>query len=432
MNIKEILIKKRNKTALSREEIEFFVQELVAGNLQDYHASALLMAIFLNGFSLEETVNLTRAMVQHSQRYHFNSPLYVDKHSTGGVGDKVSLILAPLLASCGVRVPMISGRSLGHTGGTLDKLDSITGYQTQLSEQDFHLGINTNGYAMSGQTQDFVPADKKLYALRDAIGTVESIPLITASILSKKIAEGTKALVIDLKCGQGAFMRTQEQARELAQSLLKVGKELGLNIEVSMTLMDEPLGRMVGNFLEVEECIQELTQDTNSDLMQVTKHLSANLLCLAGVCPSFETAWDLCESKLKSQEALKYFWRNVELQGGDINKLKADLGTRRSSISYVFKAPVSGFISAMNSYEIGLASMDLGGGRIHTEDAIDYNAGLEFFQKRGAYVQAGEPLAMLYAPNNQKLEAGKERMEKVYSFSQEAVPIKSLIIEEFK
>lgn len=432
MNIRDIIIKKRDGKKLTEKEINFFIKGYTQAEIPDYQVASLLMSIFLKGLSLEETTYLTHAMVNSGKHYNFSSPKYVDKHSTGGVGDKVSLILAPLVASCGAFVPMISGRALGHTGGTLDKLESISGYITDLSEKEFIEGIQENGFAMSGQTLDLVPADRKIYALRDAIGTVESIPLITASILAKKIAEGTKGLVMDLKCGNGAFMKTEKEAQDLAQRLLTVGKEMGLKMHVSMTRMDSPLGKMVGNFLEVEECIDEMQKDTDSDLMKITKHLSANMLMLAGISPSYSEAYALCEENLRNGKALELFYKNVEKQGGDVEKLKSQLHTRRAKYSYTLKAEQEGFIESMNTYNIGMIGIALGGGRYQKEDIIDPEAGLEFFKKTGDFIEKGTNIVTLYSNNEQKLENAKKMLKDVYRISHKEVPIKPLIIEEFK
>lgn len=432
MNIRDIIIKKRDGKTLTEKEIIFFIENYTQGIIPDYQASSLLMSIFLKGLSLEETTYLAHAMINSGNSYNFNSLKYVDKHSTGGVGDKVSIILAPLVASLGAFVPMISGRSLGHTGGTLDKLESIVGYNTNLSEKEFLEGIKENGFAMSGQTLDLVPADRKIYSLRDATGTVESIPLITASILAKKVAEGTKGLVMDLKCGNGAFMKTEKEARCLAESLLKVGKQMGLNMHISMTRMDSPLGHMVGNFLEIEECIDEMQKDTNNDLMKITKHLSSNMLVLAGLTSSYEKAYAMCEENLNNGKALEFFYRNVEKQGGDVTKLKNQIHERRAKYSYTLKSDKNGFIKEMNTYDIGMLGIALGGGRYQKEDIIDPEAGLEFFKKTGDFLEKGDKIVTLYSNEESKLENAKNMLTNIYNISSTEIPIKPLIIEEFK
>ncbi|KAL0263983.1 UNVERIFIED_CONTAM: hypothetical protein PYX00_010854 [Menopon gallinae] len=434
MRIIDIISKKRDKKALTCAEIEFFVQAYVEEQITDYQASALLMAIYLNGLSLEETVTLTQAMINCGETYQLKEGLpYVDKHSTGGVGDKVSLILAPLLASCGAYVPMLSGRSLGHTGGTLDKLDSISGYRTLLSKEEFLNGLYSDGYAMSAQSNTLVPADRKIYALRDATATVESIPLITASILSKKVAEGTKSLCIDLKCGSGAFMKTIEEAEKLGHSLLQVGKGLGLSVKVTFSNMSVPLGSYVGNYLEVEESLSELKKDSQSDLMQLTKHLGAQMLLQAGLAHGFEQAYQLCQTNLDNGKALKHFWRNIERQGGDVQKLETQLTLRRARFHIKIKAWQTGYISKMDSFQIGLANIALGGGRNKKEDKLDYEAGIFFLKKTGEAVKSGEELAVLWSNDSQKLQTAETLMlKRVYQISDAPPLLEPLILKELE
>src|SRR6476660_1619503 len=319
MRAVDIIMKKRDGAALSRSEIGFFITSVTAGTLPDYQASALLMAILICGMSAEETAWLTEAMVDSGIRVDLDDidGIKVDKHSTGGVGDKTSLVLAPLAAACGVPVPMMSGRGLGHTGGTLDKLESIPGFRVDLSLEEMKTALRTVGCAMIGQTAQIAPADKKLYALRDVTGTVESIPLISASIMSKKIAEGIDALVLDVKTGSGAFMKTEADSRALAESLVSIGNASGVRTEAIITSMDAPLGRAVGNALEVIECIEVLKGVESADLVDVSVELAARMLVLGKVAVDRESAERQVRDAIASGAGLERFRRIVEFQGGD-------------------------------------------------------------------------------------------------------------------
>ena len=312
----DIIAAKRDRKELSRQQIEAFIKGYASGDIPDYQASAWSMAVFLNGMNPEETGFLTRAMIDSGDVINLSeeSGPYVDKHSTGGVGDKISLILAPLAAACDAKVPMMSGRALGHTGGTLDKLDSIPGYSTALTPDRFRSIVESVGYAMTGQSEKVVPADRKLYALRDVTATVESIPLITASILSKKFAEGSDALVMDVKCGSGAFMKTLNEAEALAESLVNTGSSLGKKVFAVITDMSEPLGRKVGNFLEVEESIDCLEGNGPEDVMEITYNLTSWMLVASGRAENFGSALDMCRNAISDGSALNKFLENVKAQ----------------------------------------------------------------------------------------------------------------------
>lgn len=316
----ELIVKKREGGSFTEAEIDFLVGGFTRGEIPDYQFSALLMAIVLKGMSPEETALLTRAMIRSGEVIDLAGvpgPL-VDKHSTGGVGDKISLVLAPLAAACGLRVPMMSGRSLGHTGGTLDKLEAIPGFRTDLSRERFVQALEQVGFAMIGQSEAVVPADRKMYALRDVTGTVESIPLITASIMSKKFAEGAEALVFDVKCGSGAFMKSLEDARALAGSLVRTGAGLGRKVVAVLSDMDQPLGRKVGNFLEVEETIDCLKGRGPRDVMDLTHRLVAWMLVAGGVCPGVPEGEQVSRARLADGSAWKLFLKSVHFQGGDV------------------------------------------------------------------------------------------------------------------
>lgn len=416
MRASDIIVKKRDGYPLSREEISFIVRGYVDGSIPEYQVSALLMAILLRGMTPEETGILTREMIASGRTIDLSpvSGPFVDKHSTGGVGDKVSLILAPLAAACGARVPMMSGRSLGHTGGTLDKLESIPGFRTDLTPDRFAAIIGDCGFAMTGQSRDVVPADRQLYALRDVTGTVESVPLITSSILSKKFAEGADALVFDVKTGSGAFMKTAEEARELAQSLVDTGASLGKKIVAVLTRMEVPMGAKVGNFLEVEESLALLrapaalaqvpTDKRSDDLMEVTLRCTAWMLVAAGLAADVEEGLDRCRSALEDGSALAAWEKNVRLQGGDVDETYRRLGTWRAPERVVVTADRTGTLLGVDAFAVGMGSVYLGVGRNTAEDTVLPDVGLELLRKPGDRVVSGEPLLRLWGHSESALE----------------------------
>ena len=388
MRAVDVIMKKRDGGELSRGEIATIVNGYVSDEVPEYQVSAWLMAVFFRGMSFRETADLTDLMLKSGSTMDLSGIAgpFVDKHSTGGVGDKVSLVLAPIAAACGVKVPMMSGRALGHTGGTLDKLESIPGYTTRLDEKSFRDFIQRDGFAMTGQTDAIVPADKKLYSLRDVTATVESVPLITASILSKKVAEGAEALVFDVKSGPGAFMKTVEDAERLASSLVKTGQAMGKRIVGVITDMTEPLGNKVGNFLEVEESIDCLRGSGPADLMEVTLRLSAWMLVAAGISPDVDSAEKLCRDAVSSGRAWDLFKRNVVTQGGDVDRMMSMYGTHRSKHVRELRSPSAGFIQSIDAYKIGLAGVYLGVGRNKTSDPVSPDVGFVFERKKGAAV----------------------------------------------
>jgi pyrimidine-nucleoside phosphorylase len=437
MRAVDILTKKRDGERLSRGEIDYLINGYVDGSIPEYQISAWLMAVFFKGMSGEESGALTQAMIDSGDTLNLSSlpgPL-VDKHSTGGVGDKVSLILAPIAAACGVQVPMMSGRALGHTGGTLDKLESISGYSTALDNKTFCRIIDSCGFAMTGQSERIVPADRLLYALRDVTATVESIPLITASIMSKKFAEGAESLVFDVKSGAGAFMKTVEDARRLADSLIATGKSLGRGVAAVITHMDEPLGYMVGNFLEVEESLLCLRNETSSpsyphDLMEVTLRLSSWMLVAAGVAENIDAATERCRAVLADGSAHERFMKNVELQGGDPERLNAELGSRRSSRTAEICADRAGVVAEIDAYEVGMAGVTLGVGRNKTDDKVLANVGIELSAKVGDAVGVGDPLFRIHGESEDAVESAGKRVRAAYTISDSASRHESLIIEE--
>ena len=397
----EIIKKKRDGFSLTLEEINFTIKGYTEGGIPDYQMSSFLMAVVLKGMSKDETLYLTEAMLNSGKTFDLSriSRKKIDKHSTGGVGDKVSLILAPLVASCGVVVPMVSGRGLGHTGGTLDKLESIPGFRTNLGFKEFYNILENIGVAIMGQTEELVPADKKMYSLRDVTGTIESIPLITASILSKKLAEGIDGLVLDVKCGKGAFMKELKDAEELASSMTSVVKGFGKECVSLITNMDQPLGMNVGNSLEVIESIESLKGNGSGDLMEVVFSLGSEMLIMGKKASNRDEAIPVLEDAIKSGKALDKFGEMVELQGG--NPLVVDnysilsLSENKKEI----KSRDSGWISEIDAYEVGIVNLLLGGGRKKKEDRVNPRVGIVFEKKVGDRVDKDELLATIYYDN---------------------------------
>ncbi len=422
MLAREIIKNKRNKLELTAEEIEFFILGYTRSEIPDYQMSALLMAIYFNGMSSAESVALTRTMLHSGITVDTKSlsGFKVDKHSTGGVGDKTSLILGPIVAAAGIYVPMISGRGLGHTGGTLDKLESIPGFNTQLSLQKFIELTKTVGTCFIGQTVDICPADKKIYALRDVTATIESLPLICASIMSKKIAEGIDGLVLDVKFGTGAFMKTIPQAKELALALMDIGRSYGKKVSALITSMDQPLGRFSGNSLEIFECLeimknQKFISASGNDLYEDTRELSlqlsAHMIFLAGKTDSFSSAYNLATEVLVSGKALKKFELMCVAQGGNLSALPA--AKERLEI----KATAAGFLSAFDVEKMGLAGIILRAGRRVSSDTLNLTAGLEFHKQIGDSVKPGDVVYTLHGDEPLLFEAAKEMLSASYLIS---------------
>jgi pyrimidine-nucleoside phosphorylase len=432
MRAVDILMKKRAGETLTEAEIRFIIDGYVKGEIPDYQISALLMAIFFRGMTAKETAILTEAMLDSGDRMDLSGipGPFVDKHSTGGVGDKISLPLAPMVAACGVKVPMMSGRALGHTGGTLDKLESIPGYRTSLELSEFRKGLIEDGFAMTGQTARVVPADKKLYALRDVTATVESIPLITASILSKKAAEGADGIVFDVKCGSGAFMKTYNDARALASSLVATGSAMGKHVVAVLTDMSQPLGYKVGNFLEIEETLDCLEGKGPQDVMELTFRLGAWMLVLGGAAETIEEGRARCEEAISSGAALERFYRNVIRQGGNVGEMLERRGSWRSNFARELKAENDGYIESIDALDIGLAGVYLGVGRNRTEDNVSPTAGFIFERKRGDLVKKGDRIAIAYGKDEESLDPAMVLAHKAVSISKEAPQPLSLVIEE--
>lgn len=413
MRAVDVIRRKRDGFALDAGEIEAFVKGACFGRWEQYQVTAFLMAVFFAGMNDAETAQLTAEMVQSGATLDWTDVPgpRVDKHSTGGVGDKTSLILAPLAAACGVRVPMMSGRGLGHTGGTLDKLEAIPGFRVHLTLDEFQDAVAKTGLAMIGQTTEVAPADKILYALRDVTATVESIPLIAASIMSKKIAEGINALVMDVKVGAGAFMKTQVEAEKLATTLVAIGKQNGLRTTAFITGMDEPLGRAIGNRLEVVECIETLKGRGPDDLTDLSTLLAAEMVRLGGLASSLAQAEDKVLEVLKNGKALDLMRTMVKAQGGDAAVVDEPHRMPIAQDVVVLKAEVPGHVLEANAEKLGVACMILGAGREKADDSIDHSVGAVVLAKRGKQVDIGSPLVEIHYRDKAKLANAKPLFE---------------------
>ena len=425
MNVAQIIADKRDGKTLEDERIESLVAGYANESIPDYQMSAFAMAVYFKGMTLEETTTFTRCMVESGDTMKWSGKKpSVDKHSTGGIGDKVSIPLAPLLACCGVEVPMISGRGLGTTGGTLDKLESIKGYRCEMSIDEFRSVVNWNGCSIAGASAKLAPADKRLYALRDVTGTVPSIPLITASILSKKIAEGIDALVLDVKWGSGAFMKTLEEARELAKSLVQVGNRLGPKTTAVITDMNQPLGRMIGNAVEIDESVDILKGEGPSDVTELTLELGSRLLVAVDIASDGASARKLLQQKIDTGEALQKLEEMVKSHGGDLG-LKRYVGRRRT-----VTAAESGFLHRVNADRLGLAVIEMGGGRKKIGDQLDHSTGIEFLIRIGEKIESGQPIANVFC-DSVAAELAIELVGASIGIGSEPVDPPPLIVESF-
>ncbi len=429
-----IIEKKRDRKALSEEEIRFFIDGYTKGSIPDYQMSALAMAIYFNGMDADEVAVLVDAMMRSGDLVDTSSiPLpKADKHSTGGIGDKVSLVLAPLVACFDIAVPMISGRGLGITGGTLDKLESIPGYQAKISESEFVEVIKQCGCSIIGQTDRLAPADKKLYALRDVTATVPSIPLITASIMCKKMAEGIDALVLDVKCGAGAFMKTIEDARTLAQSMINVGKAMNKKVSAIITDMNQPLGRTAGNALEVLESIETLRGKGPDDLVDLTVALAAEMIGLTREVPDATTLDRQLREKLANGEALARFRDMVRLQHGDVAVIDDPAKLPQAGIVVDFAADQAGYIAEVNADAIGRACIVLGAGRKKTEDPVDFAVGISHLVKIGERVDAGDALLKIHANDAGQLNEARKLLTRAFRFSESPVSPSPALLETLR
>ncbi len=431
MNPVEIIKLKRNKHALTRAHIDFFITGYLEGKIPEYQMSALLMAIYFNGMNDEETYFLTEAILYSGKviDLDFIKGSKVDKHSTGGVGDKISLILAPVVAACGIYVPMISGRGLGHTGGTLDKLESIPGFKIDYPIEAFKKILSETGLVMSGQTKDLAPADKRIYALRDVTATVENVSLITASIMSKKIAEGADALVFDVKIGNGSNLPDYDLSIKLAKNLLEVSKKFGKKAIAVLTAMDEPLGNKIGNWIEVEESLEILTGVDIPDSCKVNNVLCGAMIYLGGKASSLEEGERISQEKIMDGSALNKFYEMVSVQGGDLDYVKDWKNTKAPKHSKLLRSQTEGYITEMKAVDFGFAAIDLGCGRKKTDDKLDYLAGIILKKKVGDKISIGEPICELLAEEESKLFHAEERIHKAIKFSDKKPEEKKLIID---
>ena len=434
MTILDIIEKKRDKKELEKEEIEFFVNGYTKGEITDYQASALVMAIYINGMTNEETTNLTLSMAHSGEILDLSKldKTIVDKHSTGGVGDKVSLILLPLVASFGVPVAKMSGRGLGFTGGTVDKLESIPGYKTDIDINKFVQNVENIGISMISQTLNLAPADKKLYSLRDSIACVESIPLIASSIMSKKIASGADKIVLDVTVGSGAFMKDLKSAEKLAKEMIEIGNLAKRETVAVITNMDEPLGRSVGNSLEVKEAIEALRGNILEDVKQVVLALGSYMLKLSGVEEDLETAKKMLEENLNNGKAYKKFLELVKNQGGDITYIEDIDNLEETKYIEPIYSEKTGYIYGINAKEIGKLACYLGAGRVTKEDKIDKSVGIELLKKVGDKVSKDEVIAYLHINKPEQLETAKEKIKEIIKIRKEKQEKLKTIIKVIK
>ncbi len=423
MRMYDLIMKKRNGSALTLEEISYMISEYTNGSIPDYQMSAMMMAIYFKGMSAEETAALTIAMAKSGDMLDLSAieGIKVDKHSTGGVGDKTSIALAPMVAACGVKIAKMSGRGLGHTGGTIDKLESFSGFSTGITSEQFIHQVNRIGISIMGQTLDLAPADKKLYALRDVTATVDNMSLIASSIMSKKLASGADAIVLDVKTGSGAFMKKEEDAFALAKEMVTLGKHAGRKTIAIVSDMDEPLGYAVGNALEVKEAIATLQGKGPKDFEKLCMTLGAQMVVAGGMAESLEQAEEMLSHVIEDGTALKKLADFVEAQGGDAKAVYDTSLLPQAAIVEEIVSEKEGYIAKIICDEIGICSLLLGGGRETKESEIDLSVGLLLHKKVGDYVKKGESLATIHANDKEKLQAAKERFLKAYHYSDKPV-----------
>lgn len=431
MKAVDIIIKKRDRQELSREEIEFFIQGFTRGEIPDYQAAAWAMAVLLNGMNEREATDLTMAMVHSGETLDLTGvvPVAVDKHSTGGVGDKTTLAVLPLVAACGLPVGKMSGRGLGFSGGTLDKMESIPGYRVDLSKEEFLQQLKTVGLVLSGQTADLAPADGKLYALRDVTGTVPSMPLIASSVMSKKIAAGAQAIVLDVKTGVGAFMQTQEDARRLAELMVSIGRRSERRVTALISDMNQPLGHAVGNALELREAIDTLQCKGPKDFLEHCLVVASHMLVIGRNARDLLMARGMLEEALRSGKAWERFRALVAAQGGDVSYIDDPEKLPKARRIKTVPSPVSGYLQMIHAREVGETAVDLGAGRARKGDPIDHAVGIVIHHKVGDRVEKGEPLFTIHAQDDEKLNAARERLLAAYRWREEPCPPLPLFYE---
>ena len=430
MRMYDIILKKRSNLPLTDEEIHFVISGYVNGEIPDYQVSALLMTIVFNGMNARELGTLTLAMAQsgHMVDLSYINGITVDKHSTGGVGDKTTLIIGPLVAACGGKVAKMSGRGLGHTGGTIDKMESIPNLKVSLDQEAFINQVNTIGLAVIGQSEGLAPADKKLYALRDVTGTVDSIPLIASSVMSKKLASGAQAILLDVKVGSGAFMKTLDDARALAKAMVDIGTENGRSVKAVLTDMDRPLGYAIGNALEIREVIDTLKGHGPQDLTHECVIMAAHMLVLSHIC-DYETALSRVQEALDSGAALDRLRMMIDAQGGDSRVLDDESLLAIGKFTYDVTAPQDGYITHMNTEQCGIASVMLGAGRTVKDGPIDYSAGIIMHKKTGDTVRTGESIATLYASDESLLANASQTYLEAITFGETAPIVVDTILD---
>ena len=430
MRMYDVILKKRQGIELSDKEIQWLIRGYVEGNIPDYQMSAFLMAVMFKGMTTKELGTFTMAMAHSGDMVNLSAikGIKVDKHSTGGVGDKTTLIIGPLVAACGGKVAKMSGRGLGHTGGTIDKMESIPNLKVSLDQESFINQVNTIGLAVIGQSEGLAPADKKLYALRDVTGTVDSIPLIASSVMSKKLASGTQAILLDVKVGSGAFMKTLDDARALAKAMVDIGKENGRSVKAVLTDMDRPLGHAIGNALEIREVIDTLKGHGPQDLTHECLIMAAHMLVLSHIC-DYETALSRVQEALDSGAALDRLRMMIDAQGGDSRVLDDESLLAIGKFTYDVTAPQDGYITHMNTEQCGIASVMLGAGRTVKDGPIDYSAGIVMHKKTGNTVQAGESIATLYASDESLLANAGETYLEAITFGKTAPIVVDTILD---
>lgn len=428
MRMYDLIMRKRNGGVLTEEEIQYMIRAYVAGEIPDYQMASFLMAVYFQGMTEEETLAMTLAAAHSGEMVDLSGieGIKADKHSTGGVGDKTTLIVAPIVAACGVKVAKMSGRGLGHTGGTVDKLESIPGFQTTLTREAFFQVVNRTGLSIIGQSGNLAPADKKLYALRDVTATVDSIPLIAVSIMSKKLAAGSDCILLDVKTGSGAFMKSVEESVALAQEMVSIGEHAGRKTVALITDMDVPLGYAVGNSLEVMEAVDTLRGQGPEDLTEVCKKLAANMVCLAGR-GTLKECGRMVDEAIESGRALERLTAMVEAQGGDSSVIKDTDLFLKAPYTHEVKAKESGYMVSMDTESCGIASSMLGAGRETKDSTIDFSAGIVLKKKVGDLVKAGDTLAVMYASEKERFQTAEERYQRAVKIGDRKPEVKPLI-----
>lgn len=431
MNIKQIIEKKRDKQELTKEEIKYFICEYVKGNITDYQAAALIMAIYLHGMTNKETTLFTLEMAESGEILDLSNinKVIVDKHSTGGVGDKITLILMPIIASLGIPVAKMSGRGLGFTGGTIDKLESIPGFKTEIPMDEFIKNVNEIGISLVGQTANLAPADKKIYALRDSINCVESMPLIASSIMSKKIAAGAQKIVLDVTVGSGAFMKTKEDAIKLAQIMKDIGNLANKETVCVLTNMEEPVGRAVGNTLEVIEAIEALRGNLSDDVKEIILEIGSNIIKLSGENEDIEENKKMILENIQNGKAYLKFLELVSRQGGDITCVEDTLKFEKAKYIMPVLSKKDGYVGKLDAEKVGKASVELGAGRIKKEDSIDKAVGFIFNKKIGSKVSKGDVLAYVHANNKMRAQVAIEKIQEAYTIVEKEVKTPKYILE---